>query len=445
MQRFITATSLVVSVCLVLACPVVGQDKTPRRTKVAPPRVPPKVNKPPPKRRSVAERVEEARRLSERVTRIFKLKHARALDTVSTVQTVIGARAIATADERSNSIVVAGSERELEIVAKLVEQLDAEAPDKAKQLTVRTYELRHRSSAEALQVIRDLFGPDKTEQTLWIATDDQAGNIIARGAPAELDALDEFVTEFDGARRAPETLILRIKHREAGEVFNLLGPFLAKQLVTVQLDNATQSILIRGLADRIQAVKNVVEQLDRPWPMLTLTCYFMKDDAPGKGDRTLPMSLAPAVQALGKYGFARPTLLTTVLIRCKANSSFDSSSGLTTATGELDVSVEGQARLDESGKIAHVDLVATVTPRQQPQPTTRRAPARGGGYGGGAGYGARQQRPAAFSVESVVTVPLGQYVVMAAAPCERVAPRLAVILHVDAPAPVRHPAAPATE
>ena len=353
-----------------------------------------------------------------------------------------------TPDERTNSIVVLATEGESEALQKLIEELDTEAPDKAKQLTVRTFALQHRSSKEALSVIQGLFGRGEKGLTLAIATDDQAGNnIIARGAPAELDALEEFVTQFDGAGRTPETLVLRIKHRDAGEVFELLGPFLAKQLMTVQLDNATQSLLIRGLGDRIQAVQKVVEQLDRPWPMLTLTCYFIKDDAPGKTDRPLPASLEPAVESLAQYGFAEPTLMTTVLVRCKANSSFESGSGLTMATGELDVNVEGQARLDESGKTAHVDLIAAVTPRRPPQPTTRRATARGGGYGGrggyggGAGYGGRGTAPRAFSVSSVVTVPLGQYVVIAAAPCERVAPSLAVILHVDM-APLTSAAAP---
>jgi len=377
------------------------------------------------------------------MTWVYKLEHARAVDIAETVEAVLGGRATVTPDERTNSIVVLATEGESEALNKLIEELDTAAPDKAKQLTVRTFALQHRSSKEALSVIQGLFGRGEKGLTLAIATDDQAGSIIARGAPEELEALEEFIARFDAAGRAPQTDILRIKHRDAGEVFNLLGPFLAKQLVTVQLDDATQSLLIRGLGDRIQAIQKVVEQLDRPRPMLTLTCYFIKDDAPGKTDRALPGSLAPAVQALAKYGFEESTLLTTVLVRCKANSSFDSSSGLTTGTGEVDVTVAGEARLDESGKIAHVDLAAAVTPRQQRQPTTRRATGRGGGYGGRGGYGGgRATAPKAFSVSSVVTVPLGQYVVIAAAPCERVAPSLAVILHVDM-APVGPAASPA--
>jgi len=397
-----------------------------RAVRVAPPA-------PPEARRAAGKRVGRATRTSPAVAAVRALAEPKqitlyALEHISTevalnaIDTLVGPTVKAAADERSNTIVVSATAEQQEAVRKLIQLLDTKPAPKAPEHEVRVFKLKDPLVPAVMDSIRNLIlAGKKGESTLRTAVDPVSQAVIARGTPEELARLERFFEQYGAACEPTKPVVLQIKHRSAQEVMRLLKAITSPAL-RVTVDEDQQTILIVGAKGQVTSFTQMVERLDQPQPSFRLTYHFIKN---AKGDDQvppLPDGLVEPAKALAEYGFDKCALLATVAVRAQANSEFESTGGIGKEEGNMMIFVSGLARLEEPDKSAHLTVEARVI-----------GP---GGYGGGRAGRASSQGKVLFSVESTMSVPLGDHVVIAAAPSDHEGVQaIAIILRAEVDKP----------
>ncbi|KPK66055.1 MAG: hypothetical protein AMK73_01200 [Planctomycetes bacterium SM23_32] len=149
---------------------------------------------------------------------------------------------LASADERTNTVVVSGPTDTLDVVAEVIQQLDA---NPVAEESVLVYPLKNANAERLAALLNDLF-KEADETTGAVRTARQQGQQQGRGAGGFFQRLrDQAAATAEGAAGL------------AGNVF-------------VVADADTNSLLILTAPANFDTVRGIVEELDRPIPQVLI-------------------------------------------------------------------------------------------------------------------------------------------------------------------------------
>ncbi len=209
----------------------------------------------------------------ESTVEVIPLRHTQAKHAAGILHRLAPDDVIITVDERTNALIVAGSQDAQDFVRELVAQLDVEidAEKAAGRNLVRVYELSANTDRHRAQMLGSLFD-------LLVAYDQATNQMIVRGPAHEIESLDALIETIDRLPAAdahrPSELRVRLAWLvsgldqgagtkippDMGEVIRELD-----KLGIDELRLAAQTI-VRVSADqrfRTQFVANLIE----PWSM----------------------------------------------------------------------------------------------------------------------------------------------------------------------------------
>jgi hypothetical protein len=159
-------------------------------------------------------------------------------------------------------------------------------------------------------------------------------------------------------------------------------------------------------APAMEAVRQLVEKLDRPPESLTVHLFFLRSrigKATDTSGKELPAAgLRQVVVALAQNGFADPKLVAPVVVTTDEDQWFESSSrhqpcGECPVTEDLSFYVRGRARLQSAEDIVQVNINAVMKGKYQDSGTLAAGDVN-------------------FEVNTTIATELGNYVILAAAP-----------------------------
>ncbi len=160
----------------------------------------------------------------DRTLSVIQLRHAAAIDAAAVIDQVIAAQGVITVDERTNALIVVGTEQAQVIVREIVAALDVELDDEktADDQIVRLFKLEHAIVNNALtsklgsllpQALTGGPGRFSYREPVRVAFDAATNQIIARGTKEALDTVGSLIDAIDrapDAPRAPTELQVRL-------------------------------------------------------------------------------------------------------------------------------------------------------------------------------------------------------------------------------------------
>jgi hypothetical protein len=154
-------------------------------------------------------------------------------------------------------------------------------------------------------------------------------------------------------------------------------------------------LVVRGAEPQIEAVKRLVQAIDRPAPGLTLHFFFIRGnigDAESERESHLPQELAGVSKTLLANGLNQLSLVAPVVINARGGEDFETHArlGLPREGSEaVSLNVSGLAEVLPEAQIVHLEVRASVDVGTM---------------------------STAFSTATTVSTKLGAYTVLAAAP-----------------------------
>lgn len=189
-------------------------------------------------------------------------------------------------DLRSNSLIVAGTEENVEEVKRIVATLDA-APDRFND-QIRLINCVMTSAAdlkakidELWQRKADLRGEAEQPQDLPVVVADQRSNaLIVASSPEDFAEIERLVTTLESQPLAPmaEIRLLTLQNNDAAQIGDMLKQLFDERLeqrqvegqqenptdrVAVANEPVTNTLLIASSPDNFKEIQGIVEQLDR--------------------------------------------------------------------------------------------------------------------------------------------------------------------------------------
>lgn len=177
---------------------------------------------------------------------VFPLKHIAALSaqealtTFFTERTGLGARLVAVAEQRSNSLIVQASPRDMEEVRSLLERIDVATA--AAALEVRIFKLKNAMAQDLATVIQDAVSGQATRTAA-------GGQAIPGAQPGGAQQQQQ---------QSGSVLQLMLVDPEAGQM--LRSGILAE--VRVRADANSNSLIVAAPADSMELLAALIERLD---------------------------------------------------------------------------------------------------------------------------------------------------------------------------------------
>lgn len=177
-------------------------------------------------------------------------------------------------DASGKQIIVLAAQKDLQRVRELVTQLDtATTQNLARQF--RTVELHARSAAELTPLVTQLYTEQLRGQSeppggaATVIADAKNNRIMVSGADAEITRVEAIIRQLDPAGRKPardETRVIRLRAALAAEISGLVEKSLNAQAQTVKVlvDARSNSLVLSGDPDAVEAASKVIQQLDTP-------------------------------------------------------------------------------------------------------------------------------------------------------------------------------------
>ncbi len=193
----------------------------------------------------------------------------------------------------TNQILVWGTPKDQQRLAKLIEQMESELGADADRKMI-TYELGDVDPAEARRVLDSAIGgleyvSGKAADALVVWADEETHVAVAK-------LLDELKSVVATPRQTLKVYPFEVGELDVTTVFNALSPEDTKEL-TIQLNTVTNSLIVRGPADRQveleETIANLVDQL--PVAEKTTAVVYRLDRAEPNAASLLLRSLLPSV------------------------------------------------------------------------------------------------------------------------------------------------------
>lgn len=177
-------------------------------------------------------------------------------------------------DASGKQIIVLAAQKDLQRVRELVTQLDtATTQNLARQF--RSVDLHARTATELTPLVTQLYQEQLKGQNeppggaATVLADAKNNRIMVSGADAEITRVEAIIRQLDPAGRKPardETRVIRLRAALAAEISGLVEKSLNAQAQTVKVlvDARSNSLVLSGEPDAVEAASKVIQQLDTP-------------------------------------------------------------------------------------------------------------------------------------------------------------------------------------
>ncbi|KAF0179089.1 MAG: type II and III secretion system protein [Limisphaerales bacterium] len=177
-------------------------------------------------------------------------------------------------DASGKQIIVLAAQKDLKRVQDLVTQLDtATTQNLARQF--RSVDLHARTATELTPLVTQLYQEQLKGQSeppggaATVLADAKNNRIMVSGADAEITRVEAIIRQLDPAGRKPardETRVIRLRSALAAEISGLVEKSLNAQAQTVKVlvDARSNSLVLSGEPDAVEAASKVIQQLDTP-------------------------------------------------------------------------------------------------------------------------------------------------------------------------------------
>ncbi len=237
----------------------------------------------------------DARPAYEESVEIFPLEHIRAADAVSSLTVLVaekkttvvfdqqGNRRVVSeddlagvrmqADERTNSIIVLGSESRIRTVERLIDFLDVAGTGRTGE-EMATFDLATLSADEASRHIATAFARTPEEKRPTVIPMGRLGRLTVVGTAAALSQVRALIGELEGVDAAEGTqgseqrvAVVPLEHVDANAAVTVIRSLLnARQQQTLRISPApgSRAVVIAGPAADIETARQVVTSIDAP-------------------------------------------------------------------------------------------------------------------------------------------------------------------------------------
>ena len=239
---------------------------------------------------------------SERsVTPLLRLEFADVVSVVEALRSFVSGSGLALPYPPSQSIILAGTEAQLRRMMAIARVIDRASDE---QLIARV--LRHRSAKQAATMLEEIFNSGAMSiKQVEIWTDERTNMLLLRAGPDRLEEVRAFLADFDRPVEGKGVLrVIRIRNRDAEEIAEVLRsmaarrptarrPEVASMLTEAQIshdltgrdyalvvDQPTRSLLVRTDPETFELLVDVVSQLDRIPPRISLELLVFELTAP---------------------------------------------------------------------------------------------------------------------------------------------------------------------
>jgi type II secretion system protein D len=178
------------------------------------------------------------------------------------------------ADPSGTQIITLGTPKQIERVQELVLQLDGVSPVQSSR-QFRGVQLFARTAAELTPLVQQLYQeqlkgiPQPLGGPATLFPETKSNLILVSGSEQEITRVENIIRQLDPSGRKPaveETRVLRLKTAMAGEISTLVETSLNAQpgQIKVLVDQRSNSLIVTGASDLVEAAAKIVEQLDTP-------------------------------------------------------------------------------------------------------------------------------------------------------------------------------------
>ncbi len=270
--------------------------------------------------------------------RVFPLTHADATGVLRVLSDLAarsegGARArleerpSLSVDERTNTLIASGTEKALELVAKLVEQLDRDLPDDLR--SIRILPLEHADAtaiATSLQRLLDARSQQRGgggragggAMRVVVIADPRSNSLLVSGGPDNYELVKSLVTQLDqpGMSLVGQVRLIPLQHADAGTLATTLSdlfnrryqaartPELQRDRPVILGDPRSNSLLVAASRDDNRALDALLEKLDREPenPAVELTVIGLQFNDSARIAATIQGVFAARLQSLTPSG-----------------------------------------------------------------------------------------------------------------------------------------------
>jgi general secretion pathway protein D len=140
-----------------------------------------------------------AKPVEDRPTKVFSLRFAEAAEVARILSTTLATGKVAVAsDSRTNSLIVSGSNRDLDTVMSLVQNLDRAERQRGfnafRQPDIRVFTLSHATAADVARVLNAM---EKDRSEASVSSDDYSNTVIVRAAPPKMAEVENLIRKLD--------------------------------------------------------------------------------------------------------------------------------------------------------------------------------------------------------------------------------------------------------
>jgi type II secretory pathway component GspD/PulD (secretin) len=176
------------------------------------------------------------------------------------------------ADPTGKQLIVLAVAKDQERVRTLVKQFDV-TPATAAPRQFRGVELFSRNATEFTPLIQQLYQeqlrgqPDPLGGPATLIAETKNNRIMVSGSEREIVRVEAIIRQLDPSEKKAakeETRVIRLKTASAGELAGLVDKSLNAQTQTVKvlLDARSNSLVVTGERDAVEAAAKMIEQLD---------------------------------------------------------------------------------------------------------------------------------------------------------------------------------------
>lgn len=224
------------------------------------------------------------------VTTLIPLRLANLESVLGVLQPLAGSRITLVPFERTNSLIASGPERAIARLVTIADELD-----RIEERSLRFRVLRHRDVTDVEGWVEAFLQQSELEARSFEAwSDARTNSFIYRGAEEQIERFAEMLDRIDRPVEGQGTLrVLKVMHRDPEEVSELIrslsesGGGAAQASVTVDagtdattileqsdysiaVDRATRSLVVRAAPEVQEAIREVLEILDQPAPLIAV-------------------------------------------------------------------------------------------------------------------------------------------------------------------------------
>lgn len=215
-----------------------------------------------------------------------------------------------TADDRSNTVVVASPRESMELVLALIARLDKPASSVA---TIKHFSLKNADAESTRLLLDELFGNETSGNTqvgvqlagaekassvvpLKFSVDARTNSIVAVGTVEALQVVEALIFRLDDSDiRQRQTTIIRLKNAPAADIAAAIDSFLESQIdllanqddlisafelvereVIVQAETYTNSLLISATSRYFDQIREMVLTLDQELQQVVIQAMLVE-------------------------------------------------------------------------------------------------------------------------------------------------------------------------